>query len=79
MRWVHWRARACTASYAGIDPFDGLSATRLPGADRVRHAVMQLCKRSPADLRPLLGVRPRRIAKALGLIASGFALLQDAC
>ena len=40
--------------------------------------MVQLYKRSPVDLRPLLGVRPRRIAKALGLIASGYALLQDA-
>jgi hypothetical protein len=68
--------------YAGVDPFDGLAAARLPqvvrSTARSRQAVVQSFKRSPVDLRPLLDVRPRRIAKALGLISSAYALLDQA-
>ena len=68
--------------YAGIDPFDGLAACRLPSAlrarPRTRQLVVQAVKRSPLDLRPLLGVRPRRLAKAAGLISSGYAQLEAA-
>jgi hypothetical protein len=68
--------------FCGIDPYDGLAALRLPSAlrahRRIRQLVVQAVKRSPVDLRPTLGVRPRRLAKAAGLIASGYAQLEDA-
>ena len=40
--------------------------------------MVQAFKRSPADLRGVLGVEPRRIAKAIGLFASAYALLDAA-
>ena len=56
------------ACWAGFDPYDGLTGTRLPGwavsRRRARQAVVQLRKRSPVDLGPVLGIRPRVIAKA---------------
>ena len=69
--------------YAGVDPFDALSGRTAAGrarprTGRLRQAVIQAVKRSPVDLRPLLGVPPRRIAKALGLVASGYAALDEA-
>ena len=39
--------------------------------------VVQAFKRSPIDFRPLFGVRPRRIAKGIGLFASAYALLEE--
>lgn len=82
-------ARLAASGYAGIDPFDGLSGARstalallagsvLRDPARGRQALVQAHKRSPVDIRPLTGVRPRRIAKALGLIASGYAALDQA-
>lgn len=75
-RWL----RAC--DYAGKDPFDALNATRMPATARsnrrLRQATIQFGKRSPIDARPLLGVPQVRIAKGVGLVASGYALLQDA-
>lgn len=68
--------------YAGKDPYDMLNGTRLPAVVRrhrlARQAVIQLGKRSPVDLRPWLGVPQVRIAKGVGLVASGYAFLRDA-
>jgi hypothetical protein len=67
--------------YAGADPFDGLAAARLPqvarSTARSRQAVVQAFKRSPVNLRAPAGVRPRRIAKALGLFSSAYSLLDQ--
>ena len=75
-RWLRGR------EYAGKDPYDALNATRMPTVvrsnRRLRQAAIQLVKRSPIDLRSVLGVPEMRIAKGLGLVASGYALLQDA-
>lgn len=75
-RWLRER------DYAGIDPFDALNGRHLPasllGHARARQAVIQAGKRSPIDLRPVLGVTPRRMAKALGVVASGYAFSEDA-
>lgn len=75
----HWlRAR----DYAGKDPFDALNATRMPAVVRSNHRLRQVAiqfgKRSPVDVRPLLGVPQVRIAKGVGLVASGYAFLHDA-
>lgn len=68
--------------YAGIDPYDALGGRRVPavvkGRKVLRQGVLQAAKRSPIDVRPALGVAPRRIGKALGLIATGYAELHAA-
>lgn len=66
--------------FAGYDPFDSLNsrllqATPLYRNEWVRLAWLQLGKRSPVNLRPLLGVPKRRNPKGVGLFISG--LLQD--
>ncbi|WP_417792220.1 hypothetical protein [Stutzerimonas xanthomarina] len=67
-------------SFAGYDPFDSLNssllqATPLYRNEWVRLAWLQLGKRSPVNLRPLLGVPKKRNPKGVGLFISG--LLQD--
>lgn len=66
--------------FAGYDPFDSLNsrllqATPLYRNEWVRLAWLQLGKRSPINLRPLLGVPKKRNPKGVGLFISG--LLQD--
>lgn len=66
--------------FAGYDPFDSLNsrllqATPLYRSEWVRLAWLQLGKRSPLNLRPLLGVPKKRNPKGVGLFISG--LLQD--
>jgi hypothetical protein len=64
------------AGLAGPDPYDGLSGW-LPvrGAPRrVRQAVVQGVKRSPVNLRPVLGIRPVRMTKTLALVAQALAV-----
>lgn len=66
--------------FAGHDPFDSLNsrllqATPLYRSEWVRLAWLQLGKRSPVNLRPLLGVPKRRNPKGVGLFISG--LMQD--
>jgi len=57
-------------SMAGFDPFDALRGSRVPGfvrrSARARQAVIQLRKRSRADLAPLLGIRTFLMAKTVG-------------
>ena len=58
--------------WTGHDPFDGLMATRFPAtllraSAAGRLALLQAVKRSPVNLRPLLGVPPLRNPKALAL------------
>lgn len=54
----------------GIDPFDALRGSRVPGwvrkTPRMRQAVIQLRKRCPLDVSRLLGITPFLMAKALG-------------
>jgi hypothetical protein len=65
-------------NWAGADPYDGLNATRLvkPLKQTVlgRRILTQLVKRSPVNLRPLLGIPPGQSAAALAQIASSYAL-----
>lgn len=64
--------------WRGSDPYDGLTATRLPEPLRrngmARRLVQQLVKRSPLDLRPALGIPADENAAALAWVASGYAL-----
>lgn len=66
--------------FAGYDPFDLLNSRLLQaspfyGNEWIRLAWLQLGKRSPINLRPLLGVPKRRNPKGVGLFILG--LLQD--
>ena len=66
--------------FAGYDPFDSLNSTLLQATplyrnEWVRLAWLQLGKRSPINLRPLLRVPKKRNPKGVGLFISG--LLQD--
>lgn len=66
--------------YSGYDPFDSLNsrllqATPLYKNPWIRLAWLQLGKRSPINLRPLLGVPKRRNPKGVGLFIAG--LLED--
>jgi uncharacterized protein YyaL (SSP411 family) len=67
--------------WRGIDPYDGLSGTRVPGflrrSKRGRQLVIQSAKRSPVDVRTLLGVRPARFAKALAVFVAAYARLAE--
>jgi hypothetical protein len=68
-----------TREWCGVDPYDGLSspvACLLRGTV-ARQILQQAVRRSPIDLRPLLGSAPRRMAAATGLAASAVARLAD--
>lgn len=64
--------------WAGFDPYDALNSevfTRTPLANSrvARLAITQFLKRSPANLRPMLRIRPHQNPKALGLFLSFYA------
>ena len=65
-------------SWAGSDPYDALNATRFRRAFDVhplgRRVLLQSVKRSPVDLRPLLGIPPGVNALTLAWVASAYAL-----
>ena len=65
--------------FAGYDPFDLLNSrlcSFLAGRSRwAGVAVIQIGKRSPINLRPLLGVRPGRNAKGIGLVLASYVRL----
>ncbi len=64
--------------WRGSDPYEGLNATRLAGPLRRsvlgRRLLTQAVKRSPVDLRPLLGIRPQPSAAAAALVLSAYAV-----
>ena len=85
---VIWRRRLVDAlaaleawgsarDWRGSDPYDGLNATRLTSplvrSRRGRQILTQAVKRSPLDLRPLLGIRPAHSAAALAQVVSAYA------
>ena len=65
--------------WRGYDPYDGLSSPAAPvltlGRPFGRRLLTQAVKRSPLNLRPLLGIKPGFNAKAIGLVGSGYARL----
>lgn len=74
------RAYCEAENYKGWDPYDGLNstifqATPLKYWDLARLALIQLCKRSPFNLRPLLRVPKQHNAKGIGLFLSGYCNL----
>jgi hypothetical protein len=65
-------------NWSGSDQYDALNGTRLPRflveTPLRRRIVIQLVKRSPFDLRPLLGIPPGQNAVSLAWAASAYAL-----
>lgn len=66
--------------FKGWDPYDGLNsaifqATPLKNWDLARLALIQACKRSPLNLRPLLRVPKQHNAKGIGLFLNGYCNL----
>src|SRR5438132_2262779 len=76
------RAWGEARDWRGYDPYDGLSSPLAGGltlgSPVGRRLLTQGVKLSPLNLRPLLGIRPAWNAKALGLVASGYARLAAA-
>lgn len=67
-------------NYKGWDPYDGLNsavfqATPLKNWDLARLALIQLCKRSPINLRPLLRIQKQHNSKGIGLFLKGYCNL----
>jgi hypothetical protein len=74
------RAYCEAENYQGWDPYDGLNsaifqATPLKYWDVARLVLIQLCKRSPVNLRPLLRVPKQHNAKGVGLFLNGYCNL----
>jgi hypothetical protein len=75
-------ARLSTAlqavDFEGWDPYDALSSPVLRAMSRtprMRQVAIQSFKRLPVNIRPIVGMRPKRHAKALALCVSAHALL----
>jgi glycosyltransferase involved in cell wall biosynthesis len=70
-------AHAHRSDWIGPDPYEGMNATRLVGPLKRtalgRRVLLQLVKRSPVDLRPLLGIGPTPNAAALAFAVSAYA------
>lgn len=72
VRWVEAR------DYTGYDLYDGLTVTRSEAVVHNRWAnalVTQLFKKSPVNLRPLLGMPQTKMPKGVGLFLHAYALL----
>ena len=64
--------------WRGTDPYDGLNATRalaapLRRSPLGRRLLIQAVKRSPLDLRPLLGIEPQVDAASVASVVSAYA------
>jgi hypothetical protein len=73
------RAWGEARDWRGYDPYDALNSPLAPmltlGLSQGRRVFTQVVKRSPLNLRPLLRIRPELNAKAVALVASGYARL----
>lgn len=71
-----------TEHFAGYDPYDGLNSplTRVLsfGSKYGRIAIIQAMKRSPLNLRPLLGIKKGHNPKGIGLFLWGYTKLYKA-
>jgi len=64
--------------YKAYEPFDGLSSSLRPLTFNIYYAeriLQQLVRRSPVNIRPLLGVKPLESTKGRGYMAWGYLLL----
>jgi hypothetical protein len=64
--------------WLGPDPYEGLNARHarlltLGGREIPRRLLIQAVRRSPVDLRPLLGIRPEHNSKAVAQVVAGYA------
>jgi hypothetical protein len=62
-------------NYRGYEPFDGLSSYLRPltlGLQFPERVLQQLVRRSPLNLRPLLGITPLESTKGRGYMARGY-------
>ena len=71
-------------NYNAYDPFEGLNANiRFLTLENVflRQILVQVVRRSPINIRPLLGIKPTQSSKGLGYIVRGdlklFKLYKD--
>jgi hypothetical protein len=66
--------------WRGYDPYDGLNTSRLltplKRHRRGRQVLMQLVKRSPVNLRPLLGIKPQADSAALAWVLSAYSVAE---
>jgi hypothetical protein len=71
------RAWGEARDWRGYDPYDALNTPAAPvltlGTRLGRRVLTQAVKLSPVNVRPALGIRSEWNAKALGLVASGYA------
>jgi polysaccharide biosynthesis protein VpsJ len=76
------RAWGESHDWRGYDPYDALNSPFTPyltlGRPLAKRLLTQTVKLSPLNLRPALRVQPAWNAKALGLVASGYARLGKA-
>ncbi|HLB20115.1 MAG TPA: hypothetical protein VK613_13410 [Gaiellaceae bacterium] len=76
------RAWGEARDWRGYDPYDALNSPAAPvltlGRPLGRRLLTQAVKHSPFNLRPLLGIQPDWNAKAVALVASGYARLAAA-
>jgi polysaccharide biosynthesis protein VpsJ len=67
--------------YCGYDTFDGLDARFLRpltfNSKFLRTVLQQGVRRFPINLRPILGIAPRRSSKGMGFLARGFVRLHE--
>lgn len=64
-----------THNYKAYDPFDGLNSYLYPLTLRskfLRQGLVQIVKRSPWNLRPILGINPAQSSKGIAYIAKGY-------
>lgn len=63
--------------WSGPDPYDGLASpvARILVGRRLRQGLVQAVRRSPVNIRPLLGIGPHRMAAATGLAATAASRL----
>jgi hypothetical protein len=76
------RAWGEARDWRGYDPYDALNSPAAGlltlGRPLGRRLLTQVVKRSPLNLRPLLGIKPGVNSKAIALVASGYARLAAA-
>jgi hypothetical protein len=75
----HWLEKN---DYRGFDTFDGLSSPILRPltfeTKLLRTVLLQGVRRFPLNVRPILGIRPKRSSKGMGFLARGFLRLHQA-
>ncbi len=66
-----------TRDWSGFDPYDALNSERFARTPMAKSAVARLVftqalKRSPVDVRPLLGIPPQQDPKATALFVTAY-------